>query len=550
MKKIIYLIAFLFAGAVYSQGGGLIDALKFRGSVTTTIRDTFTVPTNQNWIIYNTTTEQYETAGDDEVWTAFGSGSGTDDQTATEVVFTADGTIFSTNVQAAIEEVRNEAPLLGSGSENNFSSDNTFNRALQLRGRFLGAGEQGWNKFEIAHIADSNKLTIDWFEGIDTPDTEYYFTGGGTPELNIAGRGIRNNSGQLQFQNASSTWTNFGSGGGSDSGQGMVTQTKAAVTETFDNSDVVSGGTSGNKRMFTKFSGQNEITLDDGITEYNQPFLLLHNSASDSTLVKKGTNTVFKMAGTGVLAEDGFYFKNFETPTVIALASNEYLINASNYTTYTAADPVDSISDIVASWREDDLPAVGSAVGDWTDRINSYVMVAKGSPTVTAITGGGKEALYDGVDDAHANDAGNASLEPVPGTDTFSYVVKLGTSVDFSDTPFCLTPVGSSSYQYGLQFRGTNTRTRVGGTTYENAGTVNNNSIVVVTVSLTEIKTYIDGTLIGTDALIGTTTHNLNLSFASLASGTSDFQQIGLRDFIFFSKVLTQAEINTIQSNL
>jgi len=83
MKKIIYLIAFLFAGAVYSQGGGLIDALKFKGSVTTTIRDTFTVPTNQNWIIYNTTTDQYETAGDNEVWTAFGTYTASSDLSLT-----------------------------------------------------------------------------------------------------------------------------------------------------------------------------------------------------------------------------------------------------------------------------------------------------------------------------------------------------------------------------------------------------------------------------------------------------------------------------------
>lgn len=177
---------------------------------------------------------------------------------------------------------------------------------------------------------------------------------------------------------------------GADSGQAMVVQTKAAATETFDNSDVVEGGVLGAKRMFTKFTGQNDITLDATITRYNQPFLLFHDSSSDSTLVKKGTSTIFKMAGSGVLAEDGFYFKNYETPTVIALASNEYLISVSNYSTYTEA-PLGTINNSADTINEvDGIANTGSTASEVTWSSQS-VNVQNGSFALRATKTGGTD---------------------------------------------------------------------------------------------------------------------------------------------------------------
>jgi len=111
MKKLIIIIS-LFVGALsYGQGGSLIDALKFRGEVTTAIRDTFDVPVGQNWIIYNVTTSQYETSGSDDVWTAFGgstptlsevltSGSDAGNQSITNVdSFSANNEISAWNIQ-------------------------------------------------------------------------------------------------------------------------------------------------------------------------------------------------------------------------------------------------------------------------------------------------------------------------------------------------------------------------------------------------------------------------------------------------------------------
>lgn len=147
------------------------------------------------------------------------------------------------------------------------------------------------------------------------------------------------------------------SGSGSDSGQSMSLQTKTDVTETFNNADVVNAGTATDKRKFTTFTGTNEITLDDTITLYNQPFLLFHKSATGSTTLKKGTGTTFIISDQGELSEDGVTFTDYANASVIALSSNEYLITCSTCATYTestaiyqgnnAADPNNEVDSVV-----------------------------------------------------------------------------------------------------------------------------------------------------------------------------------------------------------
>lgn len=70
MKKLIYIALLLFTGAVFSQGGPVVDAIKYRGEVTTTVRDAFDVPIGQHWLLWNVTTGQFEHAGSDDVWSA------------------------------------------------------------------------------------------------------------------------------------------------------------------------------------------------------------------------------------------------------------------------------------------------------------------------------------------------------------------------------------------------------------------------------------------------------------------------------------------------
>ena len=104
MRKVLILLFLLYGFACFSQGGPKVDAIKFRGKITTAIRDALDVPTGEEWIIYNITNDRFETSGDDNSWTAFS----TDDQTAPEVPFAPVDGISSTNVQEAIMEVKEE----------------------------------------------------------------------------------------------------------------------------------------------------------------------------------------------------------------------------------------------------------------------------------------------------------------------------------------------------------------------------------------------------------------------------------------------------------
>lgn len=59
MKKILLLILFCISSITYGQKLGA-DVIKFSGSVTTTVRDTFFVPSGEVWFIYNTTADRLE----------------------------------------------------------------------------------------------------------------------------------------------------------------------------------------------------------------------------------------------------------------------------------------------------------------------------------------------------------------------------------------------------------------------------------------------------------------------------------------------------------
>lgn len=130
MKKIFFVAVMMIGFLGFSQGGPKVDAIKFRGKITTVIRDTYDVPTGETWLIHNVTTGKLEMASDDDVWSVVnlsgtdivslinteltGSGwqtPGTDDQTAPEVPFTPTVDISATNVQDAIVETYNESTV-------------------------------------------------------------------------------------------------------------------------------------------------------------------------------------------------------------------------------------------------------------------------------------------------------------------------------------------------------------------------------------------------------------------------------------------------------
>ena len=72
MRKLILLL--LFPILSFAQGGPKVDAIKFRGEITSFIRDGFDVPAGETWIIWNTSTSRLEIAGSDDVWRALDTG--------------------------------------------------------------------------------------------------------------------------------------------------------------------------------------------------------------------------------------------------------------------------------------------------------------------------------------------------------------------------------------------------------------------------------------------------------------------------------------------
>ena len=68
MRNIIIVIAFLITSFSFSQGGGKVDAVKFRGKITTAVRDNIDVPLGETWMIHNVTTNTIEVANDDDIW--------------------------------------------------------------------------------------------------------------------------------------------------------------------------------------------------------------------------------------------------------------------------------------------------------------------------------------------------------------------------------------------------------------------------------------------------------------------------------------------------
>lgn len=68
MRITLIVLAFLITSFSFAQGGGKIDAIKFRGKVTDTQRDSFDVPNGETWIIYNETSSALEISNDNDVW--------------------------------------------------------------------------------------------------------------------------------------------------------------------------------------------------------------------------------------------------------------------------------------------------------------------------------------------------------------------------------------------------------------------------------------------------------------------------------------------------
>ena len=631
MKRLIYIIAFIFSIGAFAQGGPKVDVIKFRGEVTTAVRNGFDVPTGETWLIFNVTSGLLEFAGDDDVWESVGDGiqegandisgagislnqgatntiqvlpdlngnpsiriiggngddavyqvmsddkidwnfttnsrnyqlnasgptigtdltdkayvdaqiaavpgdgTGTDDQNASEV--TADVTNFDGLLSATDDTVQKALETLDevvtSGSDNSLSETNQTIATGVTRRVDLTDATSAFN------IEDNIGSVFRVFQ-----NTIFFDVLAKSPEVPVSNQDVTN---KLYVDNAVAS--------SADSGQSLSPVTKSSGTsETYDNSDITEGGTANAKRRWNKHTTNDTIVLSSAITRYNQPWLESLNGA-DSLYIKKDTGTTLYIADSvAAVSGDGVILKGGrKAATIIAESANTFFVSGEvSVFNEGSSDPIDTMDGIIASWRADDLPAVGQPAGNWTDRINSFVMVAKGSPTIQSSTTG-KEVFYDGVDDAHANDADDPEIDFIPETDAFTYVFKIGSPSAFGEQLFGKRNSAASTNQYGAEARGADFRVRLGGASYNfthnNDETIEN--IYVVAVSTTQVSLYANGTLIGTQTLAGSATYPPVLAFGATENGgTANFTSFGMMDFLLFDKTLNQTEVNTIQSNL
>ena len=181
----IFLIAFtMFSGIVHSQTepnlAYLADAIKFR-TATTTIRDQYVVPSNQFWVIANSTNNRLEW-WDGDSWepvSSSGGGSTPLDQTPT-----SGNTASALSSDGAFIEFAKYLPLLG---DSNLDGDITFNE----------------NSLVNLSSVDTKLINVssvdgDWRFGTNTFDStgslEFVFLNSNvTYELSISGTPTENN---------------------------------------------------------------------------------------------------------------------------------------------------------------------------------------------------------------------------------------------------------------------------------------------------------------------------------------------------------------------
>lgn len=213
MKNLFKIIFLLFATALFSQGGPTGDRYEFTGAVSTSVRNSFDVPTGKYWLILNTDTNLLEISGDDEVWTTVGDGiqEGQNIVTAT--------TSIASSAQNQIV-LRNDGAGIGIDLAAGSSPDGV---ALYLRDNQIEAGNYSIADIEAGQ--NSSLTTKEWVLskiGAGGSLDRLSFTGSFTTvQRDAIVPGVDENiliynsdTQQLEFLHEGGTWTSL-SGGGS-----------------------------------------------------------------------------------------------------------------------------------------------------------------------------------------------------------------------------------------------------------------------------------------------------------------------------------------------
>ena len=203
MKNILYLLI-LFCAFGYSQTQATkTDVIAFQGNVTSTIRDAYDVPTGEYWLIYNTTTDQLEVAGDDDVWSAFTAGGA--DQLGSDLdrgdaTISGSGTVLTIDTGAVtgakILDGTIEAADIASGTVTGSNIANSTITAVDIADDAvseseLNSGNSPTDEYVLSYEADTGGFEWQVGSGTDNSlsEADQTILTGVTRDVNTAGSG-------------------------------------------------------------------------------------------------------------------------------------------------------------------------------------------------------------------------------------------------------------------------------------------------------------------------------------------------------------------------
>lgn len=165
----------------------------------------------------------------------------------------------------------------------------------------------------------------------------------------------------------------------------------------------------------------------------------------------------------------------------------------------------------------------GTAATQWNDLVGSAdATEATNSPEIDTSTG--EDQLYFNGTDFLTAQADGGDMDFLPGTDDFYVVIKWGGQINTADSGcwFCKSTGSTASRQYQLSTNSSGTvQIYVGGQTVDGAaGTIANNSFMIINVSTSDVNMWFDGTKeIDAITLTGTNTTTEAVEIGSREGG-------------------------------
>lgn len=474
-------------------------------------------------------------------------GGGTDDQTLAEVL-SEGGTATSSSLAGVISDET------GSGALMFGTSPTMTSPTVNALGSF------NYQRFFAPTAASANNIYWDIGSGPIYQPTDYvlgdygiFFSGdpvaAGTDiyylfkmdgTFNINGKGIRNNAGQLQWQNSSDVWTDFGSGGGSDSGQ--IKNEAVGTTKTYGLSDFLEGGSLTGRPVIHFHSTNDTITLPSGLGQAGR-VVRKENwfTGATSVYIKKGVGAILKNGQSAYdvagITEDGLMaYGDF----IIDLLSDGSFKVYSDVPLVAHNESTSAIADSAPLYDFNAESLSVGALATWTNdgTGSADATVATGNPTV--VDESGKKAVLFSSDRLTLGTP--ADMDFVIGTDDFTIMYVQGATLPTNGV--VITDRGGTTLRnFNLDSNAAdNTFIQIGtDQTFDTGLTKAANWVYEISVDGGVYSTYVEGVVDTSNRAVGTDEALQEVSIGGRSADTNFFDG-SIRRILVWNRILTAQE--------